>query len=207
MNKLLYAAAAAITTAAPAAFAETRDHAGFTAVEAAGNVEVQVIQGARFSVVVDDARADRVLTRVYGDTLEIDMRNNWSLFGGGHPPGRVTVTLPTITGLGAAAGSTVRAENIRADAISLDSSSGADLYVSGACARLTADVSSGADLHARELRCADGSVDASSGSDASVFLTGSVDVDGSSGADVRLYGGASIRNLDLSSGADVHQNR
>lgn len=203
MKQAAFLALGVFALAGPA-FAETRGLSGFTSVEAAGNVEVEVIQGDGFSVVVDDSRADRVLTHVRGDTLEIDMRRNWSWFGS-RPPGRVSVTMPEITALSAAAGSTVRAENVRADAISLDASSGADLIVSGTCNTLVADSSSGADLRARDLRCVNGSVESSSGADATVYLTGVVDVDASSGSDIRLLGGANMRNVEISSGADVHR--
>jgi len=89
--------------------------------------------------------------------------------------------------------------------INLDSSSGADLRVSGRCDSFNADASSGADIHAQELRCENGSAEASSGADARVFASGRVNVDASSGGGVVVYGNPSIGNVDLSSGGTLRR--
>src|SRR5262249_43687126 len=151
--------------------------------------------GPGFSVDVSGAGADRVITRVSGDTLIIERRRGFS-WGPG-PRAQVRVTMPSVAGLSASSGSDLVVTGVNGGDITLDSSAGADLRVAGRCASFTADVSSGADIHAQDLRCENGSADASSGGDARVFASGRLSVDASSGGGVVAYGNPQIGNVDL----------
>ena len=117
----------------------------------------------------------------------------------------VRVTMPRLEGLSASSGADLIATGVNGGDIALDSSSGADLRVSGTCDRFTADASSGSDIDARNLRCQNGSVDVSSGADARVFADGRLDVDASSGGGVVAYGNPGIGNIDLSSGGSLRR--
>lgn len=192
-------AAASVGTAA----AVPRDHTGFTQVSASAGTDVEVTVGSGFSVDVSGPGADRVVTRVLGDTLVVERRRGWSF--GPTPRALVRVTMPRVVGLSASSGSDLVATGVNGGNISLDSSSGADLRVSGRCATFVADASSGADIHAQDLRCENGSVDASSGADARVFASGRLNVDASSGGGVVAYGNPGIDNIDLSSGGSLRR--
>lgn len=202
MIRTVLAAAAATAAFTPAAFAETRDVSGFHSVHAASRVEVEIRQGANFSVILEGPEAAQTTTRVSNGTLYIEPPRRWF---SSRRDTHVRITMPEIRGIGASAGSEVEALDIRAQELSLDASSGAELTVSGTCTALNADASSGADLDASRLRCATANVDTSSGAEAHVNASQSANVDASSGSDIYLTGGANIAAMDTSSGADVHR--
>ena len=185
------------------ALAAPRDHSGFNQVSASAGTDVEVTVGSGFSVDVSGPGADRVVTRVSGETLVVERERGFHW--GTSPRALVRVTMPRVEGLSASSGSDLIATGVNGGDISLDSSSGADLRVSGRCASFTADASSGADIHAQDLRCENGSVDASSGADARVFASGRLNVDASSGGGVVAYGNPGIGNIDLSSGGSLRR--
>jgi len=201
--RVILTACALILAAAGAAQAETRNLAGFTAVDASAGTDVEVVVGGGFSVDVTGRDADRIVTRVAGDTLHVHPVRGWSWRG--PRDARVRVTMPRITGLSASSGADLVATGVNGGAIELSSSSGADLRVSGRCDTFEADASSGSDIHAAELRCESGSVDVSSGADARVYASGRLDVDASSGGGVVAHGNPGIGNISLSSGGSLRR--
>lgn len=203
MRLILMASVLVLASAGVAHAQQTRNLTGFTKVEARAGTDVQVTVGNGFRVEVTGRDADRITTRVDGDTLIVEPVRGWSWRGGRNA--NVRVTLPRVDGLGASSGADLVATGLNGGAVRLSSSSGADLRVSGSCASFEADASSGADLHAQELRCESGSVDVSSGADARVFATNRLDVDASSGGGVLAYGNAGIGNVSLSSGGSLRR--
>ena len=201
IRPLLVAASTLAIT--PLAHAETRALSGFDAVSASGKLQVEISQGAAHSVRLDGPRASEVISRVRDGRLELETPRTW--FGLSNSRTHVRITMPSVRALSASAGAEMEARDMRADALALDSSSGAELTVTGTCGALSADASSGADLDARGLRCSTANVDSSSGADAYVQATELANVDASSGSDIYLTGGARIGGMDVSSGADVHR--
>ena len=203
MRLILAGCALALVAAGPA-FAEPRQHSGFTRVTASAGTDVIVTAGSPFSVDVSGPGAERVITRVSGDTLIVERRNSWFSWG---PSQRaeVRVSMLRVEGLSSSSGADLIASNVTADAIALSTSSGATLRVSGRCATFTADASSGSDLNAQALRCENGSVDVSSGADARVFASGRLNVDASSGADVVVFGDAGLGEVSMSSGGSMRR--
>ena len=202
--RLILAGCAIAFAVAGTAFAELRNLAGFTKVNASAGTDVTVSIGPNFSVDVSGPGADRVITRVSGDTLVVERRNSW-LSWGSSQRADVRVTMPRVDGLSASSGADLVAANITADNIALSSSSGADLRVGGRCGTFTADASSGSDIHAEALRCENGSVDVSSGADAQVFASGRLNVDASSGGGVVAHGDPGLGEVDLSSGGSFRR--
>lgn len=200
--RLILAASALVLATAGVAHAEVRNLSGFTKVDANAGTDVQVTVGGAFRVEVTGRDADRIVTRIDGDTLVVEPVRGFSWRG---RQANIRVTMPRVDGLSASSGADLVATGVSGGAIALDSSSGADLRVSGTCATFTADASSGADLDARQLRCESGSVDVSSGADARVFASGRLDVDASSGGGVVAYGNPGIGNIDLSSGGSLRR--
>lgn len=201
--KLVLAASVVTLAAAGAAQAAPRDVGPFTAVQASAGTDVEVVVGPALSVDVSGRDADRIATRVSGNTLVVEPVRGWSWRGPRHA--QVRVTMPRVEGLAASSGADLTATGVNGGAIALESSSGADLNVSGSCASFTADASSGADIHAQNLRCENGSVDVSSGADARVYASGRLDVDASSGGGVVAYGNPGIGSIDLSSGGSLRR--
>ncbi|PZO52695.1 MAG: hypothetical protein DCF16_08920 [Alphaproteobacteria bacterium] len=199
MKAILAISAMALAGAAGVAHAEQRALSGFTQVAASAGTDVEVSVGGAFSVEVTGRDADRVVTRVSGNRLIIEpVRGNW--FQRGPRDALVRVSMPRVEGLSASSGADIVATGVNGGAIALDSSSGADLRVSGRCDSFTADASSGADIHASELRCVNGSVDVSSGADVRINASGRLDVEASSGGGVVSYGDAGLGTISLSSG-------
>jgi hypothetical protein len=200
--RLILAASALVLASAGVAHAETRNLAGFTKVSANAGTDVQVTVGGAFSVEVTGRDASRIITRISGDTLVVEPVRGFSWRG---RQANVRVTMPRADGFAAASGSDLIATGINAQNISLDSSSGADLRVSGTCQSFTADASSGSDIDARNLQCESGNVDVSSGAGARVHATGRLDVDASSGGGIVAYGNPGIGNVELSSGGSLRR--
>lgn len=202
MRLILAASALVLATAGVAHADDVRNLTGFTQVSASAGTDVEVTVGGAFRVEVTGRDADRIITRVSGDTLIVEPVRGFSWRG---RQANVRVSMPRAEGFSASSGSDLVATGVNGGDISLDSSSGADLRVSGTCATFTADASSGADIDARNLRCENGSVDVSSGADARVYATGRLNVDASSGGGVVAYGNPGIGNIDLSSGGSLRR--
>jgi hypothetical protein len=200
--RLFLAASALVLATAGVAHADVRNLSGFTQVSANAGTDVEVTVGGAFRVEVTGRDADRIVTRIAGDTLVVEPVRGFSWRG---RQANVRVTMPRVEGLSSSSGADLVATGVNGGAVALDSSSGADLRVSGTCATFTADASSGADLHAQNLRCESGSVDVSSGAGARVYATGRLDVDASSGGRVVAYGNPGIGNVDLSSGGSLRR--
>jgi len=200
--RLFLAASALVLTMAGAAHAEVRNLTGFTKVAANAGTDVEVTVGGAFRVEVTGRDAARIITRISGDTLIVEPQRGFSWRG---RQANIRVTMPRADGFSASSGADLIATGVNAQDISLDSSSGADLRVSGSCRTFTADASSGADLDARNLRCESGAVDVSSGADARVFATGRIDIDASSGGGVLAYGNPGVGDIDLSSGGSFRR--
>lgn len=202
--RLILAGCALAIVGAGTAFAEPRNLSGFTGVSASAGTDVTVTIGQSFSVDVSGPGADRVITRVSGDTLLIGRRSSWFSWGASRRA-EVRVTMPRIEALSASSGADLIATGVNGGDIALESSSGADLRVSGRCASFNAEASSGAGLHAQDLRCETGSVEASSGGDARVFASGRINVEASSGGGVVAYGNPGVGNIDTSSGGSFRR--
>ncbi|MEM9738280.1 MAG: DUF2807 domain-containing protein [Pseudomonadota bacterium] len=155
-------------------------------------IDIEVTRGD-----IEDVRVERD-----GDTLEIGRvrRDGWGW--NDRLNAIVTVLGPNLVEVDASSGSDATVKGLRAADFSAEASSGADLDLEGTCETLRADASSGSDIDARALRCEDGWLEASSGADIDAYLTGTVDIDVSSGADASVEGGARIGSAEKSSGAD-----
>jgi hypothetical protein len=201
--RLILAASALSLFASGTALAEPRSLSGFTGVDASAGTDVTVTVGPGYGVDVSGPGADRIVTRLDGDTLVVERQRgfHWGLA----PRAQVTVTMPRVQELSASSGADLNVRGVNGGDIELDSSSGADLRVNGRCASFDAEVSSGADLWAQELRCENGSVEVSSGADARVYASGRLNVDASSGGGVVAYGNPGIGNVDLSSGGSLRR--
>jgi hypothetical protein len=197
--RVFLAASALVLATAGVAHAEVRNLSGFTQVSASAGTDVEVTVGGAFRVEVTGRDANRIITRISGDTLVVEPVRGFSWRG---RQANIRVTMPRVEGLSSSSGADLVATGVNGGNLTLDSSSGADLRT---CATFTADASSGADLHAQNLRCENGSVDVSSGAGARVFASGRLDVDASSGGTVVAYGNPGIGNVDLSSGGSLRR--
>lgn len=204
MKRLIVPAILALAMATPAA-AEVRNLSGFTKVDASAGTDVIVTVGQAFRVEVTGPGADRIQTAVEGNTLHV--RPTPGFHWGPRPRSEIRVTMPRVTGLSASSGADIEASGLNGADVTLESSSGADLDASGTCGAVNASASSGSDIDARRLVCASGSADVSSGADITLHVTGTLNVDASSGGGVTVYGDASIGDVSLSSGGSLNRAR
>ncbi len=182
--------------------AETREVSGFNAISASSGIPVDVIVGPEFRVEVLGRDDHRVMTEVRGERLFVRPVRHWHW---GLRDARVSVTMPRVSGLDASSGAHIRASRVSGGDLELGASSGAGVQVSGVCGALSAESSSGARIDASALQCRSGSVDASSGSNAAVHISGRLDVEASSGAGVIAGGGSELGDISLSSGGSLRR--
>jgi hypothetical protein len=180
-----------------------RDHANFTSVDVSGGVEASLVVGPAFKVEIIGDYPEQIETRVEGSQLRIRRHSRFSWWGGPEMP-KVHVEMPALGAVRSAAGADVTAAGINSDNLNLTVSSGSRLGASGKCRMLAVKASSGADLDAGDLACETGQVDASSGASLKVRVSSKLDVDASSGADVRNLGGSKSGEVSLTSGASLH---
>jgi hypothetical protein len=217
-------AAAGFALLIGSAQAETRDHAGFTEVDASGRFRVEVATGESFVVTVEGPDASRVRTAVEGRRLVIETRNRpWF---GGEPriDATVRVTLPRLDGVSGARGVTLSADatgpcddfsaaaamgavvevtGLECHSVDTSAAMGARLEATGVCGELDASAAMGAVIQARELRCETVDASASMGADVSAFASGSYDASASMGADIRIAGEPATGDRSSSMGGSI----
>lgn len=178
------------------------DLAGIEELDTSAGLTVIYTVSDTYSIDVEVRRGDIEDVRIEreGDTLEVGRvhRNGWNW--GNNLSATVTISGPNLEGVESSSGSSARVSGIAADEFDIEASSGASVTVSGTCSELSVEISSGASVSAEDLICEDGEVDGSSGASADLYLTGTVDIDVSSGASVDVEGGARIGEAEKSSG-------
>lgn len=184
--------------------------------------DIQVSSSAKFTG--DSVTSDRLhLSASSSGTMEIASIATGSLKPNASSSGTIDIA-GTCTSLDASISSSarVRAEELvcqNADlsisssgriamqvdggSVDLNLSSSGNAALSGNCDLIEISASSGADVEARSLTCANMDAQASSGADIDISITNSVEASATSGADIDIYG--SPQNVDerTSSGGDV----
>jgi hypothetical protein len=94
---------------------------------------------------------------------------------------------------------------MEANEVGLRVSSGSDASLTGSARRLSAKASSGSDINAYDFEVENAVLELSSGSDVKAWVTGSLEVDASSGSDVYYKGDPKLLNIDTSGGSDVNK--
>ncbi len=206
---------------------ETRNVQSFHAIKVSAGIDLYLKMGdaEEVKVVADDDIIDKLITEVDDGTLKIYMKNTSSWRNWGRKTRKVYVRVKELDKLHASSGSDVQSDNtlkgetldvkassgsdVRLDVhyknFSVDTSSGSDARISGKTKNLEAEASSGSDIKAQELESVNCRVSVSSGSDATVNVTGEIYAKASSGGDIRYYGNPQTRDINKSSGGDVTQ--
>jgi hypothetical protein len=199
-------ASAAANALASAASAEVRTVTAFDAISASDRIPVEVTQGDAFRVEVIGSDAARVRTELDGETLEIRQRNRPWFGGTPRIDARVIVTMPSVVGLAASRGASIRAESIRGRDVSLAASMGGAIDISGACQTLSVSASMGASIDADAFQCATANISASMGADVQVFASRTYNASASMGGAVRVDGGAQQGGSSASMGGAIVTN-
>ncbi|MCM4173365.1 DUF2807 domain-containing protein [Arenibacter sp. TNZ] len=191
----------------------------FTLISASEGLDVYVTQGNDFQIVVeaDQNVIDLIGTDVKNGTLRIHAIENI-----GRATKKVYVTLPVITALetssgaalitqnairaqnielSASSGSRLQIEDLKAEKVTADSSSGADIKVVGETETLYSNASSGSGIKAENLITSKCHASASSGAGITVNVSESLIAEASSGGDIRYTGAAKVEHKKSSSGS------
>lgn len=227
MKRLLVLTAAAGALAI-AANADTRtyDVGSFTELDTSRGVKVVYKAGETQSIRAETEQGDldKLKIEVDGDRLIVSRHNN-GLFNRSNRRDRFTVyiTSPAISAIEASSGSSVDAEGLAGEDVSLSvssgsrvdakqvqatnvtagSSSGASLDIAGECQALEAKSSSGSSIEADRLACLQVEASASSGSSIEAHASLKAFGKASSGASVEIEGGAEEVDRQKSSGGSV----
>lgn len=180
---------------------------GFDRLDLSDGFKVEVRQADGFSVVIriDDNLERYVQVAQRGGTLQIGLKTirPISLVG---VTLEADVTMPELAGLKLSSGSQCTASGLLSSkGLDLDLSSGSHATLSGSAGDLTVDASSGSQAKLSELSVANARINASSGSQVSVNVTGRLDADASSGSKVYYLGSPTLGDINESSGSSVRR--
>jgi len=205
--------------------AQTQVTEPFSKIKVSGNIKAELIPSASHKVeytILEGDPSDLVID-VLGDQLEIRFKNVrfWEYFR--HAKAKVKIYYTQLERLDCNAGSKIVAVDkicskrlyvdvssgascdvvFDGEEIIVDASSGAEIRLQGVASSIAFDVSSGAELDAFELITQRASGDASSGAQAKVYCSESLDADASSGGEVKFRGKPASVNKQSSSGGSV----
>ncbi len=206
---------------------QTRQTSNFHGISVGSGIDLYLTQGNSEKVVIeaDPDIIDDIITEVKDGVLHIYMKKklNWSW----NENRTAHVTFDNLTRLDVSSGADVESENsfkldelkisvrsgadleiedITAETIWLDTSSGSDAEITGRVINFEASSSSGSDLSCGDLVAEHCQVKTSSGADAVVHATKSIKANASSGGDIRYKGNPTHKEINESSGGDVRRD-
>lgn len=206
---------------------QKRDINGFHGVSVSTGLDLYLSQKNKEEVYVeaDDDELDKIITRVEGGILKIYIKEkSWFNLNWNTTPRKVYVSFVNLDKLEASAGSDAQSEEtlkldklklsassgsdikleLEANEIYVESSSGSDITLKGKTKHLQANSSSGSDINAGDLQTQKCNASVSSGSDIRVHVTEELNANASSGGDITYSGNPVKKDINESSGGDVH---
>ena len=199
---------------------EKRQTGNFTGISASAGIEVELKEGATaVSVEADDNLMRFVKTTVEGNTLKIYIGENVSL---NDTHIKVMVSAKGIKMLEASSAAEINAKDVLtgvdkitiegssagkveaevdAPSVNIESNSAADVHVKGKTKTLDASCSSSGKIDANDLLSENTKVEASSGAEADVHSSVSLNADASSGANINYRGGGNVVKNTSSGGS------
>lgn len=206
---------------------QKRQITGFHGVSVTSGIDLYLTQKNVEEVAVEAEPEDisKIITEVEGGILKIYIKEkSWFNMNWKSKPRKVYVSFKNLDKIDASAGSDVVSENrfkldklnldassgsdvrldLEANELSVGSSSGSDISLKGSANSIQVDASSGSDIDASELRARNCNASVSSGSDIKVNVTENLDANASSGGDITYSGNPKTKDINKSSGGDVH---
>lgn len=180
---------------------ETRQVPDFTAVEAHGGIQLELVQGDTTAVVVT-AQSNLLpitTTKVDGARLVVDTTKGYTTTQGL----KVTVTTPRLTAVTLAGGASGSGGSFEASSLVLDLSGGARVDLSGSVEDLTLKASGGAVIGLGDLRANTAKVDLSGGVVATLAVSSAVTGTASGGVVITLATRPDKVGVETSGGAVV----
>lgn len=206
--KFLAAAAFSAGFVAHTALAEEREYdlPTFDKVDISTGIVLVANVGDRQKVVAHSDSDDFSDLKIEVDDGELHISREWSKLRWRKDKKssyKVVVSMPEIRSVEASSGSHANIKNVSAPRLVVDLSSGAFAEVAGLCENCVVDLSSGANLDAKDLICDDARIDVSSGGHGVISVNNSLIADASSGGHVSVYGNPTRVNIDKSSGGRI----
>lgn len=206
---------------------QTRPITGFHGVSVSSGIDLYLTQKNVEEVFVeaDSEDMDKIITKVEDGILKIYIKEkSWWGIGWNKRPRKVYVSFKTLDKLHASAGSDVKTTSVlkldnldidassgsdikielEANEVHVGSSSGSDVSLKGKAKVIHADASSGSDINAGDFETQKCNASVSSGADIRVNVTDELDAQASSGGDISYSGNPKSKNINKSSGGDVH---
>jgi hypothetical protein len=202
---------------------EERNVGDFSALRVSSGIDVTLLQGNRTQVIIitDEDNLEDVKTEKVGGELRLSVDGSW--FRRSRVEARITFV--NIESLDVSAGSDVESEGplqfrdinieassgsdlkltLEANEVSLRTSSGSDARLEGKARNLYAKASSGSDINAFDFEVEHAELELSSGSDVKIWVSGSLNVDASSGSDVYYRGDPELLDINTSGGSDINK--
>jgi hypothetical protein len=215
------------TTSLRAEGRQKRDITGFHGVSVSSGIDLYLTQKNVEEVFVqaDSEDLDKIITRVEGGILKIYVKEkSWFNMNWNNQSRKVYVSFTNLDKIDASAGSDVNSEGVlklknldmdassgsdikielEAERLVVGSSSGSDVEIKGVVNVLDVSASSGSDIDAGGLQAKKCNAGVSSGSDIQVNVSEELDANASSGGDISYSGNPKTKNINESSGGDVH---
>lgn len=206
---------------------QTRKVEAFHGISVSSGIELFLTQKDQQEVRVeaDDEDMENLVTKVEDGILKIYMKNNsWFNMDWSSTSRKVYVSFKNLDWLQASAGSDVVSQGVlnldkldvnassgsdielelNASEVSAESSSGSDISLKGKGLSIRANASSGSEINAGDFQAKRCHADVSSGSDIRVYVTEELDANASSGGDIGYAGNPAHKDINESSGGDVH---
>jgi hypothetical protein len=206
---------------------QKRQVSGYHGVSVSAGIDLYLTQKNVEEVFVeaDSDDLDKIITEVEGGILKIYIKEkSWFNLNWTHNNRKAYVSFITLDKLDASAGSDINSEGVlklneldmdassgsdikielEAEKLVVESSSGSDVRIKGKVNVLYASASSGSDIDASELQSKKCNASVSSGSDVRVNVTEELDANASSGGDITYSGNPKSKDINESSGGDVH---
>ncbi|HET6559694.1 MAG TPA: head GIN domain-containing protein [Prolixibacteraceae bacterium] len=206
---------------------QKRNVPSFHGISAAAGINVFLTQNDREEVIVeaDEDDMDDLITKVEGGVLKIHMKQRSMLnFDWSSSERNVYVSFKNLDrieasssadvvsqsvlnldrlDLNASSSATIKLE-LNAKEVDAESSSAADIHLKGKGYSLEANASSSSEIDASDFETKRCNANASSAADIRVYVTDELDANASSGADIAYSGGPDRKNINESSGGDIH---
>lgn len=167
---------------------ETPDVSGFTRVDLAAPLDLEVTQGEGESLRLElsEKFVGKVEARVESGTLVIDAVGNFTVRGSDVLRG--AVTLETLEGIDISGAGDVTAREVNAEDLELAVSGAGDISAAGSASRLSVDISGAGDADMTDLVVTDAEVEISGAGDVRVCATSSLQASVSGAGAISYYG-------------------
>lgn len=206
---------------------QNRPVAEFHGISVSSGIDLYITQDnvEKVRVEADDDDMKNLITEVEDGILKIYMKEkSWLHLDWTHTARKVYVSFKMLDKLEASAGSDIFSQSalklkqlkldassgsdikleLTAEKVEAQTSSGSDIKLNGKAEYLQANASSAGDIDAIYFQVKRCDADVSSGSDIRVHVTEQLNANASSGGDIAYRGNPIKKNINESSGGDVH---